>query len=210
VGRSAEGRAIKAVVLGPDDAAARLLVVGSVHGNETAGHAIVRALLRRGTAPAGAQLWIVRTFNPDGVVRGTRQNARGVDLNRNAPFAWEPLPRGVFYSGTGPASEPETRAAVKLVRRIRPAATLWYHQAMAIVGGRGWLERGYARTVGLPAGDIPGHYPGSLATWQDRRVEHTNGVVVELPGGALGAAQVRRHVRAVVQAARGLVRRANA
>ena len=42
VGHSVEGRAIKAVVIGPRDAERTVLVVGSVHGNETAGHAVVR------------------------------------------------------------------------------------------------------------------------------------------------------------------------
>jgi protein MpaA len=202
VGHSVEGRAIKAVVVGPRDAERTVLVVGSVHGNETAGHAVIRALRARNASPARTALWLIRSFNPDGVVRGSRQNARGVDLNRNAPFAWEPLPRGTYFSGAGPASEPETRAAVRLIRRLRPAVTLWYHQALAIVGGTGKLEREYARTVGLPADDIPGHYPGSLATWQDRRIAGTNGVVVELAAGPLSRAQTRRHVRAVVGAAR--------
>ena len=64
-----------------------MLVVGSIHGNETAGHAVV-ARLRALEPPPGVQLWLVRTVNPDGALIGTRQNARGVDLNRNFPFRW--------------------------------------------------------------------------------------------------------------------------
>ena len=84
-GRSVEGRRIVAVRRGRADAPIRLLVSGSTHGTEPAGHAIV-ARLRRMHPPDGVQVWTVRTFNPDGVALGTRQNARGVDLNRNFPY----------------------------------------------------------------------------------------------------------------------------
>ena len=210
VGRSVEGRAIKAVVVGPRDAERNVLVVGSVHGNETAGHAVIRALRARNASPARTALWLIRSFNPDGVVRGTRQNARGVDLNRQAPYRWRTLPRGTFYSGPRPLSEPESRAAIRLVRRIRPAVSIWYHQALAIVGGDGPVERRYARAVGLPAGTIAGDYPGSITNWQDHRFPEAGAFVVELAGGPLSRARTRRHVRAVVAAAREPVPRANA
>lgn len=210
LGTSVDGRAIKAVVVGPRDAERNVLVVGSVHGTETAGHAVVRALRARNAAPARTALWLVRSFNPDGAAHGTRQNARGVDLNRNAPFAWEPLPPGPFHSGPRPLSEPESRAVNRLVRRIRPDVSVWYHQAMRIVGGTGPVQRRYARTVGLPFGDIPGRYPGSISGWQNHRFPGTDAFVVELAAGPLSPRQVRAHVRAVVQAARGPVRRSSA
>src|SRR5688572_15770749 len=97
--------------VGDPDAPVRVLVVGSIHGNETAGHAVVRRLART-APPAGVQLWLVESANPDGVRRGTRQNARGVDLNRNFPFRWAGggRPFDTYYPGRAPASEPETRA----------------------------------------------------------------------------------------------------
>lgn len=202
IGHSVQGRAIKAVVVGPRDAARNVLVVGSVHGNETAGHAIVAALRARNAAPAGTALWLVRSFNPDGVVLGSRQNARGVDLNRQAPYRWRSLPRGTFYSGPRALSEPESRAAIRLVRRVRPDLTLFYHQALGIFGGRGLVERRYARAVGLPWGTIAGDYPGSITNWQNHRFPADEAFVVELAAGRLTRRAVRRHVRAVVAAAR--------
>jgi protein MpaA len=204
VGHSVLGRPIKAVVVGPRDAQRNVLVVGSVHGNETAGHAIVAALRRRNAAPPRTALWLVRSFNPDGVAARTRQNARGVDLNRQAPFRWRALPRGTFYSGPRPLSEPESRAAIRLVRRLRPALSIWYHQAAHIVASTKPAARRYARAVGLPWGKLPGSYPGSISNWQNHAFPRATAFVVELAGGPLTRRAVQRHARGVL----GLARRA--
>ena len=84
-GHSAQDRPLRAERVGAGPV--KLLVVGSIHGNETAGRAVL-ARLRRSTPPAGVELWLVDSVNPDGVRRGTRQNARGVDLNRNFGRRW--------------------------------------------------------------------------------------------------------------------------
>ena len=202
VGHSVLGRPIKAVVIGPRDARRNVLVVGSIHGNETAGHAIVAALRRRGAAPPGTALWLVRSFNPDGVAAHTRQNAHGVDLNRQAPYRWRHLPRGTFYSGPRPLSEPESRAAIRLVRRLRPVLSIWYHQAARIVDSTTPIARRYARAVGLPWGRLPGTYPGSITNWQNHTFAHATAFVVELPGGRPTPRAIRRHVGAVIAAAR--------
>lgn len=206
VGHSVQGRAIKAVVVGPRDAERNVLVVGNVHGNEAAGIAVVRALRERNAAPAGTALWLVRSFNPDGLLVHSRQNARGVDLNRQAPYRWRQLPRGTFYSGPRPLSEPESRAAIRLVRRIRPAVSLWYHQAARIVDSTAPIARHYARMVGLPYGRLAGDYPGSITNWQNHVQPEGTAFVVELASGPLSPAAVRRHVRAVVTAVRSPTR----
>src|SRR5213596_3394719 len=109
LGRSWQGRPIEAVEVG-NRSGTRVLVVGCIHGNETAGIAIARALDR--LAPPDLDLWVVPDLNPDGVAAGTRQNAHGVDLNRNFPWRWRPMGvRGDLYSGPRPLSEPEARAA---------------------------------------------------------------------------------------------------
>src|SRR4051812_3379913 len=81
LGRSVKGRPIRALVLGDPHAAPPALLVGVIHGNETAGMAVADRL-RSWRPPPRAALWIVPDLNPDGVAAGTRQNANGVDLNR--------------------------------------------------------------------------------------------------------------------------------
>jgi beta-N-acetylhexosaminidase len=182
-----------------------VLVVGSIHGNETAGHAVI-ARLGRLAPPAGVRLWLVRTSNPDGAALRTRQNARGVDLNRNFPFRWAPVGRAfdTHYPGRAPASEPETRALQALVRRLDPALTVYYHQHLRLVsleraGDDGPL-REYARRAGLPVRLLP-YYRGTATTWQNHRDPDASAFVVELPAGRLSRAAATRHARAVLAVA---------
>jgi N-acetylmuramoyl-L-alanine amidase len=173
-----------------------VLVVGSIHGNETAGHAVIRRLRAMGPA-AGIRLWTVRTVNPDGVAAGTRGNARGVDLNRNFPHRWRPG----YHSGPQPLSEPESRAVRRLVRRIRPDVTIWYHQPLREVdlssGANPALVRSYGRRVGLPVRRI-GFLPGIATRWQNTYFPGTSAFVVELAAGALSRSAAARHARAVL------------
>jgi beta-N-acetylhexosaminidase len=202
IGHSAQGRQIAVTHRGDPNAPTSVLVVGSIHGNETAGHAVI-ARLRRAPLPAGVQLWLVRTVNPDGVAHGTRQNARGVDLNRNFPRRWRGggRPFDTYYPGPSPSSEPETDAVRALVQRVTPDMTVYYHQHMRLVnlspGADRALVRDYARRVGLPALTLP-HYRGTATSWQNHSFPGTSAFVVELPPGALTAASARRHADAVL------------
>ena len=65
----------------------------------------VTRALRGLRAPRGVELWIVDDLNPDGSAAGTRQNANGVDLNRNFPWRWRAQggPGDTYHSGSGPA-----------------------------------------------------------------------------------------------------------
>src|SRR5436305_12148739 len=73
LGRSLQGRPIRALVIGNPAATVNALVVGNVHGDEPGGFAVVR-LLHRWRPPAGVALWLVRSFNPDGTAAHTRQH----------------------------------------------------------------------------------------------------------------------------------------
>jgi murein peptide amidase A len=204
VGRSLRGRAIVARVLGPDSAPRKILVVGCIHGNECAGRAILTALARE-PVPAGVQLWLVGSMNPDGEAANARQNADGVDLNRNFPYQWQPGGGETYYAGPHPLSEPESRTAVRLIRRLRPAVTIWYHQHEDLVdmaGGDRGVARRYAQLSGLRARCLP-FLPGTATGWSNHSFPGTTAFVVELPAGAVDRAALRRHVHAVRGAERG-------
>jgi protein MpaA len=202
IGRSVDGRAIRAVRIGPAAATRRLLIVAGVHGDERSGQAITHRL-RFVRPPAHTAIWVIDRANPDGCAAGTRKNARGVDLNRNSPWHWAHIngPGGVFYSGPRAWSEPESRSLDAFVKRVRPAITIWYHQHAnlvdASVGGDVAIERDYARRVGMRLVPL-GLYRGSFTGWQNTNLPGTTAFVVELPAGALSAAAVNRHVSAVL------------
>lgn len=208
IGRSVLGTPIRARVVGARDAPRRVLVVGCIHGTERAGEAIARRL-RSARPPAGVALWLVDHVNPDGCRAGTRGNARGVDLNRNAPWRWRPIGRAgdTYYAGPRAESEPESRAIVRLVRERCPAISIWYHQHLAVVddsGGDVRIERRYARAVGLPLRDVHSGLTGIWTGWQNAACPHATAFVVELPAGRLGPAALARHASAVLSLARGL------
>lgn len=200
VGRSVRGRPIVARVIGDPDAQRSVLVVGCVHGTERAGEAVTRALRRAGP-PEGTNWWVIDRANPDGCQAGTRQNARGVDLNRNAAWRWGTgdARGGTYYAGTRAWSEPESRAIRDLVERLRPAVSVWFHQHAALVdlgSADNRIQRAYARRVGLPAREY-GTVRGSLTSWQNATVPHSTAFVVELRAGRLTPADVADHVRAI-------------
>jgi len=197
VGHSVQGRRIVAYEVGDPAAARKVLVVGCLHGNECAGIAVVNRLRRLGPLE-GVDLWLVPDANPDGHRARTRGNAHGVDLNRNFPHRWKRL-RGLFYSGPRPASEPETRALMGLIRQVRPAVTIWFHQHLNMVvltRGNPGLERRFARLAGLRAGYLP-PYRGTATGWSNANFPGTTAFVVELPAGSLNATATARVARAV-------------
>jgi N-acetylmuramoyl-L-alanine amidase/Zinc carboxypeptidase len=204
IGHSVEGRPIRALRVGPARAPVKVMVVGSVHGNEPAGKAVI-ARLRHARPPRGAALWLIEDANPDGAAANRRWNAHGVDLNRNFPYRWQPQD-GVYESGPGPASEPETQAIQRFVARVRPRVTIWYHQALTIVvknGGDAKLQRLYSRLSGLPREQLPA-YHGTAVSWQNSTFKGDNAFVVELPGGPLPKSGVARHARATLALARAV------
>jgi protein MpaA len=199
LGRSWQGRPIEAVEVG-NRSGTSVLVVGCIHGNETGGIRIARALER--LSPRDLDLWVVPDLNPDGVAADTRQNAHGVDLNRNFPWHWRPL-SGVYESGPRPLSEREARIAHALILRLRPHLTIWFHQHLDLVwasGGDRRIEKVFARVSGLPYHPLP-QLDGSAIPWQNNTLRGTTAFAAELPAGEPGRAAVARYVRAVLAAA---------
>jgi murein peptide amidase A len=168
IGTSVKGRPIMAIRVGDPDAKVKAVVLGAIHGNEKAGITLARAI-RDARPIKGVDLWIVPTINPDGVARNTRQNAHGVDLNRNWGHRWARL-TGQYYSGPRPFSEPETRAFRNFIHEIDPRFIVSFHQPLYGVGRSGerraFLRR-LARGLDLPrkAFTCNGGCHGTMTQW---------------------------------------------
>jgi protein MpaA len=113
------------------------LLIGGTHGNEPATVRVLDDYLR---SPMWAELAAFPTLvlplaNPDGAVRATRYNARGVDLNRNCGFNWRPD----CEEPPGPAawSEPESVALRDFILQWRPAKIVSLHWALAEIDADG-------------------------------------------------------------------------
>jgi hypothetical protein len=201
-GESVEGRKLVARRIGNAASRRTALIVGEIHGDEEAGRPIVKDFRREHRRYEHAAVWTVASVNPDGHDADQRKNAHGVDLNRNFPVGWssaEP-PSSGYYGGPEPFSEPESKAVARLVKRIDPDITVWYHQpwgaVLAPCSGDADAERRYARISGLPMDRCRGeNLPGTATRWQERR--GATAFVVELGAQSPEADERRRHVRAL-------------
>ncbi|HNV73946.1 MAG TPA: murein tripeptide amidase MpaA [Gemmatimonadaceae bacterium] len=187
-----------------------LLVFASIHGEEPeTTYALSRAL--RQLAEPLAHAAVVLAANPDGLVRGTRCNARGVDLNRNFPSSnWQAMPVTcrstiedpsdvVLSTGAHAGSEPEVQALIALIGELQPASVVALHAPLACIddaNGSALGARLAART-GMPfVRDVGYPTPGSFGSWG---AEHGVPVITyEFP---LAATEVlmRDHVPALVE-----------
>ncbi len=202
-GASLEG--VPLTVYLPDTTGAGIVVLASIHGDEAETTVVVSEALR--CIPRGhLQAAVVLCGNPDGMLRGTRGNGRGVDLNRNFPTSnWSPEPvhyksrsndaRDIALSpGAEPASEPETRALLSLLGRLNPLAVVSLHSALACVddGGASHLGRQLADRCALPfLTEIGYPTPGSMGTWAGE--QRLTLVTLELEDASLYALK-DRHV----------------
>ena len=92
----------------------------------------------------GFRLWRKNAHDNNG--DGQIANGDGVDPNRNFPTKWgydnegsSNNPASETFRGTGPASEPETRAQMALYQKIKPKFLINYHSAAELLlHGVGW------------------------------------------------------------------------
>ncbi len=198
LGASVQRRPIVVLERGDPDTRVHMLIVGCIHGNESAGIAVAERL-ESVPLPDESDIWIVENANPDGVAADRRTNAHGVDLNRNFPWRWRPQgrPGEPHYSGPRPLSEPESRLLARLIVRLRPQVTVWFHQPYGVVdesGGSIAVERRFASLVGLPLVRLA-RYPGGATDWQNSLFPRTTAFVVELPPGSVGSTGAARYAR---------------
>jgi len=170
-----------------------LLAIAGIHGEEPETTFLLSRTLRYFEKPLQNVAFIL-CANPDGSSLGTRGNANSVDLNRNFPTTnWSAettLSKATLESeritelspGSGPESETETKALVKLIRSLAPAELLSIHSPLACVDAPEQTplvnflaelsETEHKTDIGYPT-------PGSLGTWCKENSVHC--ITWELP-----------------------------
>jgi len=124
IGRSVQNRDINAITIG--SGSRYVIIDGCIHGNEkTTAFACLRLAELLIEYYRSSSSWhtkltqykviIIPVLNPDGYAANTRENANGVDLNRNFPPA-------------GSGSEPETKALIALMGDYTPTIYINMHE----------------------------------------------------------------------------------
>ena len=187
-----------------------LLIHAGIHGEEPeTTYALSRALRQLVNPPEHCA--VVLAANPDGITRGTRGNARGVDLNRNFPSKdWRPgtvthrstiedKSDVLLSTGESPASEPEVQALLALIAELKPRAVIALHAPLACIDDANASALGHrlAQRTGMPlVRDVGYPTPGSFGSWGS-----DNGVPVVTYEFPLAATEVlmRDHVPVLVE-----------
>jgi protein MpaA len=205
IGKSVQRRDITAYRLGTPGGRA-VLLIGVIHGNEAKGSEITQ-LIRTKPIPPGIDLWVIDSMNPDGQAANTRENANGVDLNRNVSYKWNYIPKSSDngqYSGEAPADQPETQALESFIQTIQPMITIFWHQDANRVspgGARPEIPEKYAAIVGLSTASTPctAGCTGTATQYVNHAVKGGTAFIVELPGNdAVTPAMVEQHAEATL------------
>lgn len=157
----------------------QLLLFAAIHGEEPETTFALSRALRQLSEPS-PHCAVILAANPDGLIRGTRGNARGVELNRNFPARdWQPSlvphrstrehPQDVLLSpGPHPGSEPETQALIRLIDELKPETVIALHAPLACIDDprNSPLGQWLAERTGLPlVADVGYPTPGSFGSW---------------------------------------------
>ena len=193
-GTSVLGQALEIWI--PESSDCDCLIFAGIHGEEPETTVLLSRLLRSLQSPP-KRTAVILCANPDGLVRGTRGNANGVDLNRNFPASnWSPEPathrwtvdepdRILLSPGKEPASEPETRALIRKIELLNPPHIVALHAPLACIDDplKSDLGKQLARESGFPlVTDIGYPTPGSLGSWASDQGRHVITYELEVAG----------------------------
>ena len=148
LGTSAQGRPISALRVG--DGPRKLVLVGAVHGGperntyQLATELATHFRSQPTAVPDGVRLYIIPTLNPDGLALGIRQNANGVDLNRNMDTSADGCPEndwnhqvegayGIVSDTGGPYSESEVESRLIRDFLLDANGVIFFHTSGGVV-----------------------------------------------------------------------------
>jgi protein MpaA len=160
------------------DSENRILIMGGIHGDEYSSISIMFKWMTLLQEKGGDDYrWrFLPAVNPDGLLDGqaVRQNASGVDLNRNFPSQdWDATALEYWRNNTGEnprrypgneaASEPEVRWIIEQIENFNPAVIVSVHAPYHLLDFDGPLQ------APDKIGDLYLHqlgvYPGSLGNY---------------------------------------------
>lgn len=146
-----------------------ILIIGVVHGDEPQGKFLIENYLKNHIKNKNRLLFIP-CLNPDGLLNNTRQNANGVDLNRNFPTQnWELAKEKEYFGGENPSSEIETKFVVEIFEELQPDVILTLHAPYKVVNYDGpakEVAEKISEIISYPVqSDIGYSTPGSFGTY---------------------------------------------
>lgn len=173
-----------------------ILIIGVVHGDEPQGEFLIENYLGNTSPLAGEvrfqceqnlrtlengvrgnsliknRLIFIPCLNPDGLELNTRQNANGIDINRNFPTQnWGVNVSGnlEYFGGEEAASEIETKFIIEIIDKFKPDVILTLHAPYKVVNydgpAQGIAEK-ISEIINYPATtDIGYPTPGSFGTY---------------------------------------------
>lgn len=188
----------------PKAGAPRVLVLGGVHGDESEGVIGALSLLEQAKS-LPVDLTIVPLFNVDGVLRSTRVNGRGVDLNRNLPTKdWNAQTLNPRYPpGPHANSESENQALTERIDRDSYDFILSLHSfknpTLNVNGDCDEIAAVISKATGYaPSKDMGYPTPGCLGTYTGHEKQIPT-LTYELLRGMPSSEIVSKHVPAILQ-----------
>jgi hypothetical protein len=156
----------------------KVLLMGGIHGDEYSAISIsFKWMDKLNKYHSGLFHWtVIPNLNPDGLLqkKSQRQNAQGVDLNRNFPSKnWDELALKYWkertyknprrYPGPSSLSEPETIWLTQLINTFSPDVIIAVHAPHRLVDFDGSLNA--PKRLGNLQLRLLGTYPGSLGNY---------------------------------------------
>jgi protein MpaA len=182
--------------LGDKKPLGRILLIGGTHGDELSSISVVFKWMHKlEQFHSGKFHWrVVPLLNPDGALlkKHTRQNANGVDLNRNfsTPGAKEQIALDHWkmktdsnkrrYPGPAPLSEPETQWLFNEISTFKPDVIIAVHAPFSLVDYDAPDRDKAPRRIGYLHKNLMGTYPGSLGNFAGIHLEIPV-ITLELP-----------------------------
>lgn len=182
--------------LGDKKPLGRILLIGGTHGDELSSVSVVFKWMNTlEKYHSGKFHWrVVPLLNPDGALlrKHTRQNANGVDLNRNfnSPGATKQAALDHWknktysskrrYPGPSPLSEPETQWLFNEISTFKPDVIIAVHAPFSLVDYDAPNRANAPRRIGYLHQNLMGTYPGSLGNFAGIHLEIPV-ITLELP-----------------------------